>query len=683
MEVSDLQKQKAEWKRKGWSIPELRGGKQEWFHLIAELVQLIGNSSVRDLSLCPDLKTIRADYPWRTYAPFLKGIGLVSNRSGTLSLTEIGIKFCQAPSKKDLAGLLHDKYRLFGEVLELIRLSPKTVEEIDKELCIEYSLDWANLSNTRRRMDWLEVLDLIQCVGNRKWSLTNDGLNFLDHLLLVTPEALDSALPETGEITIASPPAEIQELLQALKDNPSLHKKRNTYNIWVPSPNRIENLRTIVQFSFEKVTRTELFNFIEEEFGLKASSVESMMPFLKADGLLEEVGRNTYIATSAAKAWCDSGNDLDFIRILHTHKRFVGELLIAAEDISVRNDIYAQAKKHGLNTEKTRWVIGFLLEAGLLEETQYLHIKTTPIGLKFAAELPLSEAMSEEISANDTDSTSEKKSIHSEVAKINEDKLFDDLCTAAKDPMAAGKASGVAFEESIASIFRYMGFDAKRIGGPGDTDVIVRWKDNEGKTIVAIVDGKSKSSGTVTHSDISDVAIETHQEKNNADFVAIIAPGFSGDTIKSHARKKGFALVTDSELIDVAKNAKALGLSLVEISLLFKVPNGLSQLDELISTRKRDMEIVTLVISTFKEEQGVMDSLCARDLYFLLRKTNVSPSMEELVRVFEILSKEEIGVLSQVKGASSLENVTYSIDEGTQSVNWLRALATAIEKGLS
>ena len=28
MSVSDLQQQKAEWKRKGWSIPELRGGKQ-------------------------------------------------------------------------------------------------------------------------------------------------------------------------------------------------------------------------------------------------------------------------------------------------------------------------------------------------------------------------------------------------------------------------------------------------------------------------------------------------------------------------------------------------------------------------------------------------------------------------------------------------------------------------------
>lgn len=679
MPVPDLQRQKAEWKRKGWSIPELRGGKQEWFHLVEELVQLIGSGSVGDLSLCPELKTVRVDYPWRTYAPFLKGIGLVSNRSGTLSLTEIGIKFFQAPSKKDLAGLLHDKYRLFGEVLELIRPCPKTVEEIDKELCIEYGLDWTNLSNTRRRMDWLEILGLIQCVGNRKWSLTDDGLHFLNQLLLVTPEALEPTLTETEEITIAPPPAEIQELLQMLRDNPSRHKKRNTYNIWVPSPNRIENLRTIIQFSFERVTRAELFGFIEEEFGLKGSSVESMMPFLKADGLLEEVGRNIYMATSAAKAWCESGNDLDFIRILHTHKRFVGELLIAAKNISVRNDLYVQAKNYGLNTEKTRWIIGFLMEAGLLEETQYLHIKTTPTGLKLAAELPLSE----ESLADEVNLTSEKADTNSEDISNDDNKLFDALSAAAKDPMAASKASGVAFEESIAAVFRYMGFDAKRIGGAGDTDVVVRWKDTDGKTIIAIVDGKSKSSGTVTHSDISDVAIETHKEKNNADFVAIIGPGFSGDTIKSHARKKGFSLVTDSELIDVAKNSKVLGLSLVEISLLFKTPNGLSQLDELISAKKRNMEIVTLVVSTFKEEQEVMDSLSARDLYFLLRKTNVSPSMEELIRAFEILSKEEIGVLSQVKESSSLENVTYSIGEGMRSVNRLRALAAAIEKGLS
>lgn len=683
MPIPDIQQQTAEWKRKGWSIPELRGGKQEWFTLVVELVQLIGKSSVEDLNFCPNVGVVKNAYPWRVYMPFLKGIGLVSNRSGVLNLTEIGLAFCQSPSKKRLANLLHDKYRLFGEILESLRLLPKTVEEVDKEFCKEYCLDWANLNNTRRRMDWLEVLGLIQGIGNRKWSLTEDGLNFLGEWPLVTPEVVVFSLTEADEITIAPPPTEILELLQTLKDNPLQHSKRNTYNVWVPSPNRIENLRTIVQFSFEKVSRTDLFKFIEEEFGLKASSVESMMPFLRADGLLEEVGRSIYMATAAAKAWCESGNDLDFIRILHVHKRFVGELIVTAKKVSTRNDIYAQAKKYGLNTEKTRWIIGFLLEAGLLEETQYLHIKATPLGMKFASELPLAENAPEESPENITVSASKRANGPSELSSIRADELYTALRTAARAPMAAGKASGVAFEESIASVFRYMGFDAKRIGGSGDTDVIVRWKDDEGQAVIAIVDGKSKSSGTVAHSDVSDVAIETHKEKNNADFVAIVGPGFSGDTIKNHARKKGFALITDTELIDIAESSQALGLSLTEISLLFKVPNGLSQLDELIAARKREMEIITLVISTFKQEQEAMDSLSARDLYFLLRRTSVSPSLEDLLNAFEILSKEEIGVLLQAKQAPSLENATYSIGGEFRSVNRLRALASAIEKGLA
>lgn len=681
MIVPNRQQQKTEWKRKGWSIPDLRGKKQEWFQIVLELVVLLSKSPAADLNLYPNTTGVTVEYPWRVYAPFLKGLGLISNRSGVISLTAVGEEFAGNLSKNYLATLLHDKYRLFGETLDLINQSPKTIEEVDKELCREYNLDWANLSNTRRRMDWLEVLDLIECIGNRKWGVTTKGLAFLEKILLVSSNALEPSKEE--EITITEAPYEIYKLLQELIDNPELHKKRNTYNIWVPSPNRIENLRTIVQFSYEKVSRSDLFKFIEEEFGLKTSSVESMMPFMKADGLLEEVGRNIYIATSAAKAWCESGNDLDFIRILHSHKRFVGEIISATEKDRVRNDVYAEAKKHGLNSEKTRWIIGFLMEAGLIEEPQYLHLKATPLGMKFIEELPLFNANYEDEiteSAKETDNKEVKNSSAKESEKSNI--LFEFLRTAARDPMAAGKASGLAFEEAIAEVFRYMGYDAKHIGGSGETDVVVRWKNNEGKTITAVVDGKSKTSGSVAHSDISDVALETHKEKNDAEFVAIIGPSFSGDTIKNHARKKGFALVTDSELIDIAKSSKTLGLSLTDIAHLFKVPNGLSHLDELITARKRELDIITLVVATFVKEQGAIDSLSARDLYFLLRSTNLSPSLEELLNTFEMLSKEEVGILSEVKNASAAENITYSMIGGEHSVNRLRAIASAIENGL-
>lgn len=680
MKITDLQKQKVEWKRKGWAIPEFRGSKQDWFNTVIELIQLIDSSPLADLSVTPKLESTDSAYPWRMYVPFLKGLDLVFSNTGNVQLRTEGQELLKTKSKRYLADLLHAKYRLFGETLELFYNQPKTIEEIDQDLRREFSVTWENLHNTRRRTDWLEVLGLIKNVGNRKWALTEDGKKAIEDWPLVSSDVIDVSIVEKEELIITPPPMEIAKLLAELAENPHLHQKRNTYNIWIPRPNGIENLRHIVQFAFEKVSRSDLFSFIQEEFCVKASSVESMMPFLRADGLIEEVGKNIYVATSVAKAWCESGSDLDFVRILHAHRRFVGEMIKAAESCITRNDMYEQAKKYGINLNKARWVAGLLIEAGLLEETQYLHVKATPLGLKLVAELPLMEEIQITYDTEDSADINVKTTL--QTSAFVGDTLFDNLRTAARDPMAAGKASGVAFEETIADMFNYMGFEAKRIGGAGNTDVVVRWKDSNGEMITAVVDGKSKSSGTVTHSDVSDVAIETHKEKNNAKYVAIIGPGFGGDTIVNHAKKKGFALITDSELIDIAESTHLLGLSLNEIALLFIVPNGLTQLSELIDAKKREQEILTLVISTFKQEQDAMESLSARDLYFLLRRTELSPSLEELISAFEMLSKEEVGVLSQVKKASAIENNTYELQGGKYCVNRLRALASAIEKGL-
>ena len=207
------------------------------------------------------------------------------------------------------------------------------------------------------------------------------------------------------------------------------------------------------------------------------------------------------------------------------------EMLKVSEEGVVRNDMYAQAKEYGLNTEKARWIAGFLIEAGLLEEPQYLHLKTTPLGCAFADTLPLTSPSTELIDISD------KKVIQTIPVSNKIDKLIDRLLITSKTPNAEGKNSGVAFEESIAEIFQFMGFEAKRIGGSGDTDVVVRWKDHDRKIITAIIDGKSKSGGHVSHSDVSDVAIDTHKEKHDAEYVAIIGPAFSGETIRNHAKR--------------------------------------------------------------------------------------------------------------------------------------------------
>lgn len=672
--------QKSEWRKKSWSIPDLLGSKHEYFILVKQLVELVGSDQVTDMDTYPDLKGISAPRMWREYAPFLKGVGLVSNHAGVLQLTESGVAFKKDLTAQHFADIMQSRFRLFGETLEIMSLESGTVQEIDSRLCERYKLNWSNCSHTRKRMDWLEILGLIEDVGNRKWKATVYGCEAIKTWYLVTPELLESFEAITKEISISLPPPEIGALLQRLYDTPELHKKRSTYNIWAPSPNRIDNLRVITQAALERISRAELFQFIENEFNLKTSSAESMLPFLKASGLIEEIGRNIYIATSAAKAWCETGNDLDFIRILHANMRFVGEMIMTAEHNIARNDIYARAKEYGLNTEKARWIAGFLLEAGLLEEPYYLHLKATTLGNSFCRDLPL---IDESIYKVNQKAVDVEAIMDAEATCTDNDAelLFKRLHSAAIDPMAEGKGAGVAFEEAIADIFCFMGFEAKRIGGPGDTDVIVRWQDDNGNSMIGIIDGKSKSGGTVSHSDISDVAIDTHKEKNNADFVAIIGPGFSGDTIRNHARKKGFALIIDTDLIEIARMSAELGLSLQELSLIFEVPEGLSRLAELMSAKQRELDTITLVVSIFTKEQEMLGGLSARDTYLLLRATEISPSLEELLSVFETLSQKEIGMLSLVKKAPSAENSIYELKSERGIVNRLRALAFAIEKG--
>ena len=676
---ADAGRQRIEWRRKAWSIPDLRGSKQDWFVLTKGLLELVESGQAAEPDSCPQIDSLSDLQTWRTYAAFLKGMGLAKSRSGVLSLTETGAAFLRQPTRRALADIIQDKVRLFGEALAVIRFAPAAVEEVDAVLRESYNLNWSNLSNTRRRMDWLEVLELIQNVGSRKWAVTEAGEEALKDWLLVSPEALADTGDGKEAVSVPEPPLEIAALLRRLSDAPELHEKRCTYNIWAPSPNRIENLRVIIQFASERVGRGELFGFIEGRFKLKESSVDSMMPFLKASGLLEEVGRNVYRATAAARAWLGSGDDLDFIRILHAHMRFVGEMVVSAKDGIARKDLYAIAKTYGLNTDKARWIAGFLIEAGLLEEPRYLHLKATQAGMLFASGLPLQDAPPEE--AGRESATPDK--LREPNADSCEERLFERLCRASHDPAAEGKASGAAFEEAIAEVFRYMGFDAERIGGAGNTDVVVRWKDGEGKSVTAIVDGKSKSGGSVFHTDISDIAIDTHKEKNGAAYAAIIGPGFGGDTIRNYARKKNYALITAAELAGIARSARSLGLSLREIAYVFMVPDGLSRIEELISGRQREMDIISETVAKLCREQELLGSLSPRDLFLLLRAASISPSMDELLGVFKTLSQPEIGLLSPVSPAGSEENTTYLLHDGARAVNRLRALANAIEKGLS
>ena len=191
--------------------------------------------------------------------------------------------------------------------------------------------------------------------------------------------------------------------------------------------------------------------------------------------------------------------------------------LASLADVAVDDAFGVSHRAHASNAGIAQYVevvAGFLIEAGLLEETRYLHLKATRAGALMASSLPLE---GEPAKTAEAPGTPDDERPEAEAASAGE-RLFERLLRASCDPAAEGKPSGTAFEEEIAEAFRYMGFDAKRLGGPGNTDVLVRWSDDEGGSFAAVVEGKSKSGGAVYHTDISDVSIDAHMEKAAATF---------------------------------------------------------------------------------------------------------------------------------------------------------------------
>ncbi|WP_449373717.1 hypothetical protein [Arthrobacter psychrolactophilus] len=652
-------------------------------HLVAGIKA--GNAA--DLDLHPQTPTGQAKSTWREYVSPLKVMGLAVNNRGVLSITDDGARFIQNDDPLILAGLLAERVRLFAEVLELLVYEPLTVQEVNDRLVSTYNLSWKTEANIRVRMTWLEVLGLTEWLGERKQRATQRGREAFANWTTVSPESLDisetnhtEALPET--------PSEIASLLDDLSVNPGAHLERSTYNIWVPSPssdpNKIENMHIVISAAAAPITKDELLGFIAGRFCLKRSSVDSMLPFMRSGGFLQEVQRGVFVATSAAKAWVESGSEFNFVRLLHANMRFVGELVQFATENTLRNDIYFEAVRYGLNKEKARWIISFLLDAGLLIETSFASVQASAIGVQLAAGLPLAPdpGGAEELTAVSDKEPIKAQYAISSVGSSNAVRIAEALRSTAINPGADGKASGAAFEEAIREAFTEMGFNARRISGSGDTDVLVQWTGSDGEPRTAVIDGKSTSSGQVFHTNVSDVALETHREKNSADYVAVVGPAFGGSTIRSMAQKRAWALVTADELAGVVVASESLGLTPEEIGLVFDQTEGKSALTDLIETKERDLDIISLVISRLHKESEEDEPLSPRDISLIERASDINPSVAEVGETFELFERLSFGIVRSVEASKDARFATYEIGDARPAARRLRALADAIEAGL-
>ncbi|PWR11895.1 hypothetical protein DKT68_04500 [Micromonospora acroterricola] len=140
-------------------------------------------------------------------------------------------------------------------------------------------------------------------------------------------------------------------------------------------------------------------------------------------------------------------------------------------------------------------------------------------------------------------------------------------------------------------------------------------------------------------------------------------------------------LLDADRLGTLAEASIALGLRPYEIGPLFLVPNGLSDLHDLLADRRRELDIVSFLLTKLVEEESEAgEAISARDISRDGRRTELRPSVEEIVNAIDIMSGLHVGALRLVDTADDPKFATYVLGDAPAGARRLRALADAIDR---
>ena len=124
------------------------------------------------------------------------------------------------------------------------------------------------------------------------------------------------------------------------------------------------------------------------------------------------------------------------------------------------------------------------------------------------------------------------------------------------------------YEIVLTDAFRFLGFQAKTIGGRGDTDVLLTA--NIGKQSYKVdLDGKTSKNEKISDAQINWLSLKEHKEKNNSNFVVVAGPGFAGGNLEKRAKKYDVSLLTTDELIKILEAHSKYPFTLLELKDLF------------------------------------------------------------------------------------------------------------------
>jgi type III secretion system FlhB-like substrate exporter len=198
------------------------------------------------------------------------------------------------------------------------------------------------------------------------------------------------------------------------------------------------------------------------------------------------------------------------------------------------------------------------------------------------------------------------------------------------------------FEEAIKDAFNFLGFEGELIGGKGDTDVLLTANIGQ-KSFKVNVDGKTSKSGKIIERQISWLSLRDHKKKNNANFVVVVGPSFSGGNLEGRANEYDVSLLKTEDLIRLIEAHSKFPFTLTELKDLFTEKGSRStQLDDLLTQNRsrrillEQFRVIIEEIQSLQDRLGyfTFDSLAGREK---IEELDIEPKdIEYIIRLLKL-----------------------------------------------
>ncbi|MEH0938325.1 hypothetical protein [Micromonospora psammae] len=563
------------------------------------------------------------------------------------------LKWLANPLDDALAEHLHGNTKFFGELLANIEKPNSKADFL--ALARKYGLHWTSTTQLYARINFMELLGLVEQWETYKFVITDRGRSLVARIQLVDAAA---AVGEELRIkdakidfSLPAPREEIADLLAGLDDQ---HLRNRKVIIgYIPrgrkAPDResdagsvtpLEAIRALVDLIGDRCTVEDFFDRCSQQLGMKKSSITQTLQTLRQMGVIESVAFNEYAPTVGTLDLIQPGQELDFVRYLHSRYRFFGELLTLISDPTPVPDVVKVAKEvHELaqiDNSEIRTRLGFMIEAGLVDRIDWTRYRASIRGRALIESLPLEEPDDPQSGQDGGVEAASGPYVADELARLTADlRNYSHRSDASRE-----------FEIAVARAFEFLGFAAQHLGGSGRTDVVLETHLPDKDAYRAIIDAKASASGTITDNHVKFDALKDHQRIHRADFGMIVGPDFA-ERVRVWAANNGFTLLTVEDLIAILKRHLSSPITLTELKGLFQqTGDNLTDIEEQYSSAERSSallaKLVELLHAEARDEDPLMDGyISVENINYALRKDmNPRPPTSAVEEALQFLSHD-------------------------------------------